>query len=281
MSRSTNFFSVVVEPSQFGCAASMDANGRGVLTRTSEILREHPEIELIFTGPIFRDPTIPVSRLLDVAARVDIASARPNHSATISVVQGRAVVHDGAYVPEGASVAVQGHFVVYRRSPLSIYPEKPREHADSAAVWRCAVSLLSNGKILFSIGKTSIHAFALAHQRYNKDGAFVVIALYTDGGHSAILRTRDRSILWGFVGDDPEIFNWLVSRVGAATPMRVYERRTRTRNIQSAVDRSIEQPQSNTSNVGAKALAGIGVLTVTVGAYWLWKNSRKSHKRSS
>lgn len=206
---------------QLGAVAAMRDPTHGVLTSTNTMLARNPDVEWIFTGSMFDDPTVLRYRLLDRNSGLDLQAQGEwrDRGATLNYANGRLFFLEHDQTDPSATVAVQGAFNVmrYEQEILRVFPDQPGSYNNSA-VWRCAIGLLDNGLGALLIGKQGIHDFGNTIAQTSFNGARCIRAVYTDGGHSAIMRNRSGSVLWSFPGNNPSIFNWIVLRNGPATP---------------------------------------------------------------
>lgn len=132
------------------------------------------------------------------------ASDEPGVGGTIWVEEGVAKFMRGAVLVPNATVAVQGY-------PTLV--EDGRNVAGTSGnladhVWRAALVIGRDGQLWFAVGHDTMHGFATS-----LINAGALHALYTDGGGSARLATRD-----GFVGssEDRRVPLWLGVREGVA-----------------------------------------------------------------
>lgn len=112
--------------------------------------------------------------------RIDIATKRPTDGITVSVAGGKGKVKADAQVTAGAKVAVQ------------LYPPMILNGRDVTTaslntdrVWRSAVGIDRNGKIVFAVTQNSMTGMAREMLDHG-----VVDAGYTDGGGSTRLAIR-------------------------------------------------------------------------------------------
>lgn len=252
MSRAVDLAYHVFDGALLGVVATMQTPTRGKLTPTSEVLQRDPSIDWIFTGPIFDDGARLRYRMFDRAAGIDLQpqGIYRDKGATLNYARGELFFLENSEKDPQATVAIQGGFSIVINGAVA-YPDKPG-HYDNAAVWRCGLGLLSDGRGVFTIGKQGIRSFAQTIVNTSFDGASAVRVVYTDGGHSAILRNRDGSFLYGFTGNDPRIFNWCVLR-------------NRNAPIHS---------QTSSTRIWPWVVGGVGATIAVGGGLWYAKKKR-------
>lgn len=201
--------------SEFGLVLHQHSPGHAAFLRGSEVFAQHPEVATVLDGPMFGDPDIVRYLYFDAAAGIDVQGqpAYAGRGATLSVVNGVASYARGRTVAPGASVAIQGPFTMVENG-RNVWPDGH----ETNSVWRAGVGLLSDGHVLFAIGHGGLPQFTRDALADDYGGATLRFLMYTDGGHSALLRRRDRPGV-GYPGEDPRIFGWLVQRLGPASRM--------------------------------------------------------------
>jgi len=142
-------------------------------------------------------------RHYDQDAGVDLPTTDPS-GLTVSVVDGAAVVRDGATVVRGAKVAVQLYPSLVRGGAVVARADINRER-----VWRAALCVLRDGRLAFAVAVGSMVAFARALADLG-----AVDAGYTDGGSSTRLQTDGDA----YGSSRPRaVASWLVVRSGVAS----------------------------------------------------------------
>lgn len=142
--------------------------------------------------------------LYDEAAGLLVQSRYPTRGATLAVVDGVPTMFDGAVVPAGATVAVQGYPEVIRGGRVVANPT-----SDTDRVVRAGVGIDREGLVVFVVGVGSMYGFgqgALA--------AGLVELVYTDGGGSGRAQLED-----AFAGsaENRRVGSWLLAMRGGSS----------------------------------------------------------------
>jgi len=188
------------------------------------VLEANPRADAVLDGPMFatargeggydtfQHGTVEYL-LLDAARGVAVPSQHPERGLTVSVRDGVAYVADGASVPAGATVAVQGYPTLVRNGVSVASTAR-----DTERVGRAALGVFRDGRVVLASGVGAMAAFA---ERLAALG--VRDAVYTDGGGSTGLVVRGPDgVLVGSDADDPDgrrVPSWLVA--GRADPPRL------------------------------------------------------------
>lgn len=136
----------------------------------------------------------------DAGRGSSFAGSSGGQGLTIAVVDGQAVVSDGASIPQGASVAVQLYPPLVRAG--SVVASNTGSNAD--AEQRAALCVLSDGRVAFAVGAMDMVSFAAILA-----SAGATDAGYTDGGGSAALWLSDGTHYGA--SEQRRVATWLVA----------------------------------------------------------------------
>ena len=151
-----------------------------------EVLARRPDQYAVLDGPMF-DSRGPQYCLRDRARGIDIASRFPSRGAIICVVAGRAQARRGGMPMAGSTVCVQGYPSLVEAGVVVATRTR-----DTELVGRAAVVLRRDGNVsLVAARAASMFDFAEALA----DQLDAEWAIYTDGGSSTALVTRETSML--------------------------------------------------------------------------------------
>lgn len=198
------------EPNQLGLYAIPAGNGEFSPITASRVLQDVPDAEAVLDGPMFSncDPdgrgysasTCGNPGYLSRDSRISL-NEPSDHGArggTLSVVANEAAFHPRAEAPASAHVAIQGY-------PTLVVRGQPTQGlVDLDTRWRCALAKMSDGRMAFVCGAMSMPLFA---QKLAESG--VSDAVYTDGGGSARLATRDGQ--WAGDSENRPVPLWIVA----------------------------------------------------------------------
>lgn len=151
-----------------------------------EVLARRPDQYAVLDGPMF-DARGPQYCLRDRKRGVDIASRFPSRGAIICVVAGRAQARRGGMPMAGSTVCVQGYPSLVEAGVVVATRSR-----DTELVGRAAVVLRRDGNVsLVAARAASMFDFAEALA----DQLDAEWAIYTDGGSSTALVTRETEML--------------------------------------------------------------------------------------
>lgn len=198
---------ILFSPRRLRVVVPGEGSGVGIPTDPAHALGLLPSATAALNGPMFestgsyttyRQGTLEYLHY-DLAGNENHPSRHPSWGATISVTDaGQAQASPGGALPANARVAVQGYpRLVSDGAKMSTSPH------DQGAVWRPAIGIHRDGRIVLAIGHLGMDALAAA---LVAEG--VVDAVYTDGGGSGHLIQRGHSTVGA--GEARRVPSWLL-----------------------------------------------------------------------
>lgn len=157
------------------------ASALGVVVPPSPVEASRgPNALAVACGPMFSHGVCDFL-LRDSSSGASVASKHPTFGATVSVVDGVAQVHRGAF--EGAPVAVQGYPSLMLEGAVTTSPD-----VDAETTGRVGLAVMRDGRVALAVGSMSMDRFARALR-----DAGARDAVYLDGGSSTWLRTPEHT----------------------------------------------------------------------------------------